>query len=389
MEPRLLGFLATVTVLSLLLHLWLALRLTAPLAPGRLRRGIRVALGVHAVFMPCSLLLMPLSGRPWADALQVVGWTTTGFWSLLFIFQLARDLLWGAVTLLDRAVDVLPSDPERRAFLQRSLNGGVAVLAGTVGTAAAVRAQLRPVVERVRIPIPDLPEALSGLRIAQVSDLHVGPTVRRHDMERVVAAVQALAPDLVAVTGDLVDGPVAALAPHVAPLAALGGPLGCYFVTGNHEYYSGAEAWCDHVRSALGMTVLVDEHVVVERDGHRVLVAGVADLRAKEILPSHRSDPAAAIAGAPPCDLRLLLAHQPESIDQARDLGFHLQLSGHTHGGQYVPFTWLIRLVKRFVAGLHDVDGTWVYVNRGTTWWGPPMRLGSPQEITLLELVRA
>ncbi|MGA7393919.1 MAG: metallophosphoesterase [Terrimicrobiaceae bacterium] len=157
---------------------------------------------------------------------------------------------------------------------------------------------------------------------------------------------------------------------------------------GNHEYYCGAHAWIAEMRR-LGMSVLLNEHVVLEHFGESVVVAGVTDLSAHHFDPAHRSDPVAAIAGAPQQSVKLLLAHQPRSALAAAEAGFHLQLSGHTHGGQFFPWNLFVKLFEPFTAGLHRLDGLWLYVSRGTGYWGPPKRFGAPSEITHLKLVRA
>jgi uncharacterized protein len=194
---------------------------------------------------------------------------------------------------------------------------------------------------------------------------------------------------VVAITGDLVDGRVRDLAGDVAPLAALRSRHGSFFVTGNHEYYSGATEWIAALRG-LGITVLVDEHVVLDHAGARLVLAGVADVSARHFVAAHRSDPAAAIAGAPrDAGLSVLLAHQPRSAAAAADAGFDVQLSGHTHGGQFWPWNLFVKLQQPFVAGLHRLRSMWVYVSRGTGYWGPPLRLGSPSEITRLRFVPA
>jgi predicted MPP superfamily phosphohydrolase len=186
-----------------------------------------------------------------------------------------------------------------------------------------------------------------------------------------------------------VDGSVAELRGHVAPLAGLLSRHGTFFVTGNHEYYSGALPWMAELRS-LGVSVLMNEHVVLERGGASMVLAGVADYGAHHYDPSHRSDPVAALLGAPAdAALRVLLAHQPRSAAAAEQAGFDLQLSGHTHGGQFLPWNFLVRLQQPFTAGLHRLGGLWVYVSRGTGYWGPPKRLGAPSEITHLKLVLA
>jgi predicted MPP superfamily phosphohydrolase len=391
-DGRMLIFFLVVVALSTLLHGYLGWRLieTAALSPTA-RAVAWSLLGAHAVAMPCTFLLLPQSGARWADLLQWVGYVLMGFWSLLFAFTLLRDVGWLGALALSRLSghDLIPHDPARRAALLRVLTGAVLAVSGGVGGAALVRSRRLAEVVALKIPVAGLPPALHGFRIAQISDLHVGPTIRKAQMEEVVAVVNSLQADLVAVTGDLIDGPVDRLAPHVAPLAGLRGRHGVWFCTGNHEYYSGVDAWTEHCAGPLGMTVLNDAHAVIEHGGARIVVGGVTDLTAPAMHPAHHSSPTMAFAGAPAGDLRILLAHQPESAYEASRNGVHLQLSGHTHGGQYIPFSWLIRLVKPFVKGLYSFRGMWVYVNPGTTYWGPPMRLGSPQEITLLELVAA
>ena len=189
-------------------------------------------------------------------------------------------------------------------------------------------------------------------------------------------------------TGDLVDGVVTGIGEHVAPLGEMKAPMGVFFVTGNHEYYSGVDEWLEFVRS-LGWRTLTNEHVTLTKDGATLVVAGTPDRSSSRLKPEHVEDLDAALAGAPEAAVRILLAHQPRTAYKAVERGFDLMLSGHTHGGQYFPYTLLIHLAQPFSAGAHLVEGMWLYVNRGTTYWGPPIRLGSPQEITLIELARA
>ena len=259
---------------------------------------------------------------------------------------------------------------------------GLSILLGAVlFTVIGVIQARRPRVVRVTVPIADLPADLAGFKIVQLSDLHVGSTIQRSFVDRVVDRANALAPDLVAVTGDVADGFVPELRDHVAPLGRLRAPLGTFFVTGNHEYYWDPRGWMRELER-LGIDVLSNEHRLIERGRGRLLLAGVTDLSAA-------SNPHAAVAGAPDSDVRILLAHQPRSAFAAQDAGFDLQLSGHTHGGQYFPFNVLVRLFQPFVAGLHRLEAMWLYVSRGTGYWGPPLRFGAPSEITLIELTAA
>jgi predicted MPP superfamily phosphohydrolase len=235
----------------------------------------------------------------------------------------------------------------------------------------------------------DLPQALHGFSIAQISDVHVGPTIKRGFVERIVRRVNALNADMIAVTGDLVDGSVQQLSAHTAPLAGLTARHGAYFVTGNHEYYSGERAWTDEIRR-LGMRVLKNEHVVLDHDGTSLVLAGVTDYSAHHFDPAQRSDPAAALRGAPAdAGAKILLAHQPSSASAAAQAGFDVQISGHTHGGQFWPWNLFIHLFQPFTSGLHRLKNLWIYVSRGTGYWGPPNRFGVPSEITRIRLVPA
>jgi predicted MPP superfamily phosphohydrolase len=257
-----------------------------------------------------------------------------------------------------------------------------------LAAAGTVQARQLAEVRRVQVPIEGLHADLVGLRIAQISDLHLGPILGRAWLEEVVTAVNGLRADLVAVTGDLVDGTVGDLREDVGALRRLRAPRGVYYVTGNHEYYWDALAWVDEVRR-LGLDALVNEHRVLAIGAAKLCVAGVTDFSARASVRRHASDPAKALAGAPDVDLTLLLAHQPKSVFAARKLAVDLQLSGHTHGGQFFPWNLVIGLFHPLAAGLGRFDETWLYVNRGTGTWGPPLRTGVPAEITELELVRA
>jgi len=309
-------------------------------------------------------------------------WTSMlaiGSFSSLLVFTVFRDLalLAGAAT---GAVAVAAALRHQGAF-------AVPILAALATVIGFVNARRRAGVRRVEVPIAGLPAALHGFSIAQISDLHIGATIKRDYLERVVAAVNDLGADMIAVTGDLVDGSVRDLARHTEPLARLSARHGAFFVTGNHEYYSGAGPWVMELRR-LGLAVLINEHVVLRHEGASVVVAGVTDYSAGYYDPSHRSDPAAALRGAPgDAGVKLLLAHQPRSALDAAPAGFDLQLSGHTHGGQFFPWNFVVRLFHPFTAGLHRLGGLRIYISRGTGYWGPPKRLGAPSEITFLRLV--
>lgn len=283
------------------------------------------------------------------------------------------------------------ADLGRRVFLARVAAGGTLLgAAGVTGWGVhEALGELRT--PEVPVRLERLPRALAGFRIALLTDLHIGPWLGRDFMERVVARTNALKPDLVAVTGDLVDGSVPMLGADVAPLGGLRAPHGVWFVTGNHEYYSGVEPWVEFLRDRLGVRVLMNEHVAVgDRGpgGATFDLAGVPDHRGGRFSPAHAPDYEAAVRGRDPERELVLLAHQPVQVDGAAAVGAGLQLSGHTHGGQIFPFGFLTGLAQPYIRGLHrHGDRTHIYVSAGTGFWGPPLRVLAPPEITILVLV--
>jgi len=260
--------------------------------------------------------------------------------------------------------------------------GGASLLIAGLGFGQAVKG---PRVKRVTVPVRGLAAGLRGLRVVQISDLHVGPTIRREAVESVVDRALALEPDLIAITGDLADGTPARLARHVEPLSRLRAPLGVYYVTGNHEYYWGAGAWVEKAKE-LGFVPLVNENRVVSRGGARLLVGGIPDESGGMFLSGHEPDAIKAAAADGVIDLRLLLAHRPDGVPAAEKAGFDLQLSGHTHGGQFFPASLFIGLFHRYARGLDRHGRMQVYVSPGTGYWGPAHRFAVPSEITLLTL---
>lgn len=276
-----------------------------------------------------------------------------------------------------------PTGESRKDFLLRIINPSILGLTATITGYGYTEALSDWAVEKVSVPIPNLPEELKNLKIVQISDIHVGPTIKRDTIERLVDKVNSLDPDLIAITGDLVDGSVLSLRNDVEPLSRLKSKFGSFFCTGNHEYYSGAISWTRELQR-LGITVLLNESKVIQVSNKNILISGVTDYRAGSILPEHETNPEACLVNQPECDLKILLAHQPKSIFRSHKLGFHIQLSGHTHGGQYFPGNILIHLFQEYVKGLYKHGDTWLYVNRGTGYWGPPIRTGLPPEITIV-----
>ncbi|MER7106603.1 metallophosphoesterase [Streptomyces sp. NPDC000229] len=267
----------------------------------------------------------------------------------------------------------------RRLFVSRVVGGAAATAAlGTVGygTYGVLRG---PRVTRVTVPLAKLARGAHGYRIAVVSDIHIGPILGRAHTQRIVEAINATQPDLVAVVGDLVDGSVENLGPAAEPLARLSARDGSFFVTGNHEYFSGAEEWVDHVRE-LGLRPLRNERVEIAGFD----LAGVNDVAGENY--GDGPDFAAALGDRDRARAAVLLAHQPVVIHDAVAHGVDLQLSGHTHGGQLWPGNLLAELANPTVAGLERYGDTQLYVSRGAGAWGPPVRVGAPSDITLVEL---
>lgn len=237
-----------------------------------------------------------------------------------------------------------------------------------------------PRVTRHEVRLARWPRALDGFRIVQITDIHIGPILDRRFAAAVTAQVNALAPDLVAITGDLVDGDARRLRAEVAPFAELRAPQGVWFVTGNHDYFSGVEAWVANVRR-LGIRPLRNERVTIERNGAAFDLAGVEDHHAYMVHPTEKSDVVRALADRDPERAVVLLAHDPLTFKTAARCGVDLQISGHTHGGQIWPFNYLVRLTTPFVAGHYRRGDAQLFVSRGTGFWGPAMRLFAPAEI--------
>jgi uncharacterized protein len=373
-------------VLVLLIHLYMGWRLIPDMpfgVSGIVATVLMLALSLSV--LPFAEYARRNKQNPCADHLAGAGFLAMGFFSSLLILTLLREV----VVLGGLAVSGLQIEVAISQQLRSWSAAAVPALAVLITFVGFVNARRRAAIRTVEIPIAGLPEALRGFSIVQITDIHVGATIKNGYVSRIVDAVNELEADMIAVTGDLVDGSVGRLARHTEPLGRLTARYGSFFVTGNHEYYCGAHAWIVEMRR-LGLSVLLNEHVVLKHFGESVVVAGVTDLSAHHFDPAHRSNPVSALAGAPEeAAVKVLLAHQPRSAFAAAKAGFHLQLSGHTHGGQFFPWNLVVKLFEPFTAGLHRLDDLWLYVSRGTGYWGPPQRFGAPSEITHLKLVPA
>jgi predicted MPP superfamily phosphohydrolase len=378
------SFLVRFICIGVLLHIYVGFRIIPDLPIDTTGRWLAALwLVLSCLLIPLGMLARTIERQPLADRLAWIGLLAMGFFSSLLVLTFVRDLAMASLLTVDA---IWPHAIPLTTWRMDSA-AAVPLLALLSTTVGLINARRRARVVTIDVPIDDLPPALDGFTIVQISDIHVGPTIKRRYVDAIVDAVNRLKPDLIAVTGDVVDGSVPQLRDHTRPLSRLSARHGAFLVTGNHEYYAGADAWIDEFRR-LGLHVLLNEHVVVEHGGARAVIAGVTDYSAAHFDPAHRSDPAAALAGAPGDVLiKVLLAHQPRSAEAAAEAGFTLQLSGHTHGGQFFPWNFFVRLQQPFTAGLARLNGLWVYTSRGTGYWGPPKRLGAPSEITRLRLV--
>jgi len=387
--PRLTSFIfflavALSIVAAIHYYFWVRLvrGLLLPAWPHRILSAVVVAL---ALSVPASFWLghaIP-TGRSRVVLLALYCWI--GFMFLLLALLVATEPLRLLAPLSQRlAGPVL--DAQRSLTLSRALAVAAVLGAAGLGT-VALRRGLGPVATReLSVFIPRLPQALAGTTIVQLCDLHTGPTLRREFVERVVRQTNALDPDIVAIVGDLVDGSVQQLKEMVEPLRELRARHGVYFVTGNHEYYSGVEEWLAYLPT-LGIRVLDNERVSIGDAGQYFDLAGVNDWNGASIDPRHGADLGRALAGRDGSRPVVLLAHQPRAVHEASRFGVDLQLSGHTHGGQIWPWNYLVRLQQPLVSGVKRFGRTTLFVSNGTGHWGPPMRLGFPAEITVVRLL--
>jgi predicted MPP superfamily phosphohydrolase len=399
------GFLVFALVVLALIHLYLWKRLVRDTT----RRGPwRRAGGIAAILLPVLVAATLVGTRMgvWWLAWPGYLWLALMFYLLVTLVLLELPMLVAKVWLrlrrrraavVEPAPELVgaggpPSEPppapaptpqdhdsSRRLLLAR----GAAIFAGLTAasvTGYGVRTALGPPqIDRVRIPLAKLPRTMDGTRIALVSDIHLGPLRGRGHTQRIVSMINDMDADLVAVVGDLVDGTVDELGAAAAPLRDLRSRRGSFFVTGNHEYFSGYEPWLDEL-TALGVRPLRNERL--EIDG--LDLAGVNDVTGEEY--DDGPDFARTFDGRDPSRPVVLLAHQPVQVRDAAKHGVDLQLSGHTHGGQMVPFHLLVALEQPVVTGLATIDGTQVYVTNGAGFWGPPVRVGAPPQVTLVEL---
>ena len=381
-------FFAVVIVVLLLIHGYVAWRIIPIIGISFFQSIVAYTVIFLFSLMPLLPILLRMSGSESKiiDRLSLLGYTSLGFFTLSFIIFVTKDFIFQLYPLIEGLFHTKqPVDYSKRDFLKKSVSIAMIGLAGTGTGFGFYSSRKGPTVINQDVFLESLPPGFENFTIAQISDLHVGPTIKRPYVENVFEKIAFQNPDLIVITGDLVDGSVKYLSPELEPFKDMIAPYGTYFVTGNHEYYSGAEPWLDET-DKLGMKNLINTNEIISKSGDEIAIAGITDLNAHQINLSHKSDPERALASLPKDITKIVLAHQPNSIHAVHKVGADLQLSGHTHGGQFWPFTYPVKLASTYLAGYYDHFGTKIYVNRGTGYWGPPLRIGVPAEITMISL---
>ena len=381
------AFVVVGALLLVLAHLYLRRRLLRDTAlPHIWRRAGTAALVGLAAAVPGAWVAARLFQSSGVVVYAAFVWIGLLFYLCLLLgaWDAGRHAVRGMNKL--RGIVAPPDDPGRRAFLARAVAGtafGASTAIGAVGLRNALGDITTPEVE---VKLDRLPRRLSGLTIAQLSDVHIGPILDGRFLEHLVEQTNAMKPDLVVITGDLVDGSVEGLGPAIATLGNLRSRYGTFFCTGNHEYYSGADDW-NAFLGKIGIRVLMNERVSIGDKGASFDLAGIPDPQGAFFSEDHRASLSMALDGRDEEREVVLLAHRPSQVDNAAARRVGLQLSGHTHGGQLWPFGQLARLSEPYLSGLHrHGDLTQVYVSRGTGFWGPPMRVMAPAEIARIVL---
>jgi predicted MPP superfamily phosphohydrolase len=400
MAFRLFSFSLLIGLGAMLGHLYLYRRLVRHLLHGRLSRRLALAvLVLLTLMMGMRRTLLDALPERFAGTFTVTMYTWMGVALCMVVALLVLDAGRGLAAFARRVLPPRPAAPSapvvplpsppmdegRRQLLARTLAGGAFVAGGGLAAYGRWRAFAPPQVTELAVRIPKLPRALDGLSIVQLTDIHVGHFIQRRFMDELVRQANALRPDLFAITGDLVDGDVASLGPAVAALRGLTSRYGSFFVTGNHDYYSGDEEWTGFLQS-LDIQVLRNRHVRIGDAGGSLDLVGVDDWSGGRRRNKKGYDLDRALLGRDPDRAAVLLAHQPANFQVAAERGVDLQISGHTHGGQLVPMTLFIHLAWEHAAGLYRHADSHIYVSRGCGFWGPPMRVGSPPEIVKLVL---
>lgn len=389
----LLTFLCTGTLLVSLLHFYFWRRLIRD--TGLNKAGTRFgtwSLILLAVSFPAAIAASSFLSFRQALPIVWVAYLWLGMTMLLFVILFSKDLLSLQFYVIRNLTGVFSGkgngriDVGRRKFISRSVALGASIVVPGFSIVGVKNYYANAVVNNLKVALAGLPDAFKGFKIVQISDLHIGQIMTGATLKEIVAQVNSLQPDLIAITGDLADGTVAKLLNEITSLKDLHAEHGVYFVTGNHEYYSGVEEWTVAIEK-MGIKVLNNENVKISKENEWLYLAGVTDHEAKKFGKQHAADFNKALSGLEKDKTKILLAHQPIAVKEAAEYGTDLVLAGHTHGGQVWPFKYIVYLQQRYVKGFHKYKNTTLYINQGTGCWGPPLRLGSYNEITEMVLV--
>ena len=389
----------------LLLGVFLYMRLIHPL---KLRLRYRIFWGILDVILMIgagsALPLTIMASRNNAyynqynlDVFLPAGYIFITFLCLILAAIVIRDTIWFVyrIVLMIREyrhktpdTEVISDDQEtlsRRQFLKCAASAAAVGGAAALTPAAVYFARSRRIIKNIDIALNSIPSSLDGLRIVHLSDIHVGNTIRQQDIADIVAETNALNPDLIVITGDIADGMPDHIGHWLDPMRELKSKYGTYFVTGNHDHMWDGTGWCKCV-AGLNICVLDNEHKILEINGTKLAIAGAIDVNGDFHRRKWRSDPQKALANIPENVFKLMLVHQPASVDISLRSGANLVLAGHTHGGQFWPMTYIIDALHKYSRGLYYIDDKAVFISCGTGYWGPPLRFGVPPEIDVLTL---
>lgn len=353
------------------------------------------------LIVPCSLLLFLVmigwlfvyhAHPDWVERLwfRLIIWFGTlmmGLWATFILLSIPLDVIFLGNYVVQMIFNSSAHNPVALVTVHQKINYFLLILSACFAGIGFLGALGGPKVKKITISTNNVPQELDDMTIIQISDLHVGPTIRQFYVDRVVKLANAANPDFIVVTGDLADATAESIEQHLEPLARLEARHGIYYVTGNHEYYWGIEGWLDKVKQ-LGFQPLINEHKVIHANGINILIAGVTDHIGGHFHHSHKPNIVKALQSDEITQFKILLAHRPDVCFEAEKLGVNLQLSGHTHAGQFFPFNLLLPLAYKYYRRANQHGNLQLYVNPGTGYWGPANRFGVPSEITLLTLKR-
>ena len=381
-------FFSVVTIIVLSIHYYLWLRLIKDTGFSGLYKNIGTySLIVFAISLPIALLADKILPLKYSFPLLWLSYFWIGYMMLLFFSLFSMDLIKIPIYIFQKLTmtgDEI-TNPGRREFISGVIASSASTIVLISSGIGVKNYYSNAVVKTFNVSLKGLPEAFKDFKIVQISDLHLGQMMTKKTLEQIVGQVNSLKPDLIAITGDLTDGPTGKLLSEADPLKNLKAEKGIYFVTGNHEYYSGVEKWTLAI-DKMEIKVLNNENIKIRREDNYFYLAGVTDHEGKNFGREHASDFKKALSGLEHGKKKILLSHQPIAVQKASEYGTDLVLAGHTHGGQIWPFNYLVYLQQPYLKGFYNYNGTKLYVNQGTGCWGPPVRLGSQNEITQIIL---